>query len=173
MKVCGALYILTYEYNYKVITWCDTILQEYYITERHKCENTKRYIIMNSTKMLTSYKRKTRKTSRGPGRIGLGRSSADPKLYRCATLITRKSTAVQVPRSEHAGPRESELPNEWCGEYQVVCIDKHTYIDKSESKSMYWKSCHERRHTGAGNETSREVNMAKLVIQLQSIDLWD
>ena len=50
MKVCGALYIPTYEYNYKVITGCDTILQYYYITDRRKCENTKRYTIMNSIK---------------------------------------------------------------------------------------------------------------------------
>ena len=49
-KVHGVLYIPTYEYNYKVITVCDTILQEYYITERRKCENTKRYTIMNCTK---------------------------------------------------------------------------------------------------------------------------
>ena len=38
MKVCSALYIPTYEYNYKVITGCDTILQEYYITDRPNCE---------------------------------------------------------------------------------------------------------------------------------------
>jgi len=31
-KLRGALYIPTYEYDYKVITGCDTILQEYYIT---------------------------------------------------------------------------------------------------------------------------------------------
>ena len=49
-KACGALYIPTYEYNYKVITECDTILQEYYITDRCKWENTKRYTIMNNTK---------------------------------------------------------------------------------------------------------------------------
>jgi len=35
-KVRGALYILTYEYNYKVITGCDIILHEYYITDRRK-----------------------------------------------------------------------------------------------------------------------------------------
>ena len=45
----GALYIPTYEYNYKVIT-DDTILQEYYITDRRKYENTKRCTSMNSTK---------------------------------------------------------------------------------------------------------------------------
>jgi len=32
MKVRGALNIPTYEYNYKVTTRSDTILQEYYIT---------------------------------------------------------------------------------------------------------------------------------------------
>jgi len=31
-----------YEYNYKVITRGDTILQEYYITDSRKCENTRR-----------------------------------------------------------------------------------------------------------------------------------
>jgi len=41
MEVRGALYILTYEYNYKVIIGCDTILQKYYFTNRYKCENTK------------------------------------------------------------------------------------------------------------------------------------
>jgi len=50
MKVRGALYIPTYKYNYKIITGSDTILQEYYITNRRKCENTHRYTIMNSTK---------------------------------------------------------------------------------------------------------------------------
>ena len=50
MKVYGALYIPTYEYNYKVITACDIILQVYYITARRKCINTKRYTSMNSTK---------------------------------------------------------------------------------------------------------------------------
>jgi len=33
MKVRDALYIPTYKYNYKVIIGCDTILQEYYITD--------------------------------------------------------------------------------------------------------------------------------------------
>ena len=46
----GALYIPTYEYNYKVITRGDTILKEYYITDRCKCENTKGYTVMNRTK---------------------------------------------------------------------------------------------------------------------------
>jgi len=49
-KVRGALYILIFEYNYKIITGCDTMLQEYGIIDRRKYENTKRYTSMNSTK---------------------------------------------------------------------------------------------------------------------------
>ena len=49
-EIRGEIYIPTYEYNYKVITGCDTMLEEYYITDRHKYENTKRYTSMNSTK---------------------------------------------------------------------------------------------------------------------------
>ena len=70
-KICDILYIPTYEYNYKVIARYDTILQEYYIIDRCNCENTKRYTSMYSTKGVTSYRRKTQETSRGPGRIGL------------------------------------------------------------------------------------------------------
>ena len=47
-KIRGALYIPTYEYNYKIITRRNTILKKYYITDRRKCENTKRYTIMHS-----------------------------------------------------------------------------------------------------------------------------
>jgi len=32
LKIRDALYIPTYEYNYKIITGYETILQEYYIT---------------------------------------------------------------------------------------------------------------------------------------------
>ena len=41
-KIRGTLHIPTYEYNYKVIRGCDTILEEYYITGMRRCENTKR-----------------------------------------------------------------------------------------------------------------------------------
>ena len=50
MKVRGVLYLPINQYNYKVITSCDTILQEFYITNRRKCENIKRYTIINRTK---------------------------------------------------------------------------------------------------------------------------
>jgi len=43
-------------------------------------------------------------------------STTDPWRYRCATLITKKSTTVWAPRSEHAGSGKSELPNEWYDE---------------------------------------------------------
>jgi len=69
-KVCGTLYILTYGYNYKVIIGSDTILQEYYITDRRKCENIRRYTIMKVLMTLTSDKRKTREVSKRPESIG-------------------------------------------------------------------------------------------------------
>jgi len=60
-KIRGALYISTYEYNYKVVTGSDTILQEYYIIDKRKCENTKRYTIMNSTKDVHELQKKNSK----------------------------------------------------------------------------------------------------------------
>ena len=71
-KASGALYIPTYEYNYKVITWSDTILQEYYITDRRKYENTRRCTSMNSTKEVQSHNRKNSRAEQGElGRMGL------------------------------------------------------------------------------------------------------
>ena len=64
-KVCGALYILIYEYNYKVIIGCDTILQEYYITDRRKCENTKRYTIMNNIKGIHKLQKESSRDEQG------------------------------------------------------------------------------------------------------------
>jgi len=64
-KVRDALYIPTYEYNYKVITGCDTILQEYHITDRRKCENTKRYTIMNNTKDTPELQKENLKNDQG------------------------------------------------------------------------------------------------------------
>ena len=67
----GVLYILTYEYNYKVITRCDTILKEYYISDRRKCENTKRYTIMNSTKDAHELEKKNSRDEQGAWKEGL------------------------------------------------------------------------------------------------------
>ena len=68
----GALYIPTYEYNYKVIIRCDTILHEYYITDRCNCENTRRYTSMNSTKGAHEFaEEKLERRAGGPRRIRL------------------------------------------------------------------------------------------------------
>jgi len=69
-KIRGALYITTYEYNYNVITGCDTILQEYYITNRDNCESTKRYTIMNNTKSAYVLQKKNLRYEQGAGRMG-------------------------------------------------------------------------------------------------------
>jgi len=64
-KVHSTLYIATYEYNYKVIIGRDTILQEYYITDRRKCKNTKRYISMNSTKGANELQKENSRDEQG------------------------------------------------------------------------------------------------------------
>ena len=70
-EVCGALYIPTYEYNYKVIIWSDTILKEYYITNRRNARIQGDIQIWTVQKIFMSYKKKIRETSRRPRRIGL------------------------------------------------------------------------------------------------------
>ena len=49
-EACGALYIPTYEYIYKVITSGDKYYNNITSPDRRKCENTKRCTYMNSTK---------------------------------------------------------------------------------------------------------------------------
>jgi len=61
MKVRGVLYIPTKEYNYKVITECDAMLQGYYITKGRKIRITIRYIVQ---KELMTYNKESRKPSR-------------------------------------------------------------------------------------------------------------
>jgi len=80
MKVRGALYILTYEYNFKVITSCDTILQEYYITGRCKCENTKRYTSMNNIKDAHKLQKKLESLAGGQERKDSKRSADNPRF---------------------------------------------------------------------------------------------
>ena len=96
IKVRGALYIPSYEYNYKVIIGYDTILQEYYITDRRKCDNTKKITSMSSTKVTHESQRKTREPSRGPEKIGL---QTDLPLIH--TRPVRHSDQQEV----HLGPR--------------------------------------------------------------------
>jgi len=141
MKRCGALYILTYECNYKVIIGRDTILQEYYITDRHKCENTKRYTIMNCIKGAHKSQRENSRAERGAWK---DRSSDDPPMIHASTgqlwSATKRIHKLQALRSRHIDPGDSELPNEGCGEGQVANRDKHTCIDKSESKEHVLKT---------------------------------
>ena len=58
MKVRGASYIPTYEYNYKVITDVTQYYKNITSPDRHKCENTKRYTSMNSIKDVHELQKK-------------------------------------------------------------------------------------------------------------------
>ena len=137
-KIRGALYIPTYEYNYKVITRCDTILQEYYITDGRKCENTKRYIRMNSTKGAHELHKENSRDEQGALRdrssdgLLMIHASAAPPDQQPGEFIDSKlqDLDMRIQGSQ-------KLPNEWCGECQVACRNKHTCINKSELKDMH------------------------------------
>ena len=63
----------TFQHMSTIISYhrMDTTLQEYYITDRHKCENTNRYTSMNTIKDFHKLEKETRDTGWGPGRKGL------------------------------------------------------------------------------------------------------
>ena len=66
---------------------------------------------MNCTKCTRELQKENLRDEKGAWKKkGSGWSTADPRCYRCATLITRKSTTVQTPRSEHVDPKKSETP---------------------------------------------------------------
>jgi len=78
---------------------------------------------MNSTKDTHDLQKETRDSSRGLEEKEPRRSTSDPLRYHCATLINRKSTTVQAPRSRHAGVWESEscptngkISAKWCAQ---------------------------------------------------------
>ena len=85
LKIRGALYIPTYEYNYKVIPKCATILQEYYIIDSRNCENTKRCTSMNCTKGAHEPRNGNSRAEQGPwkDRVSYGL----PMIHATAALL--------------------------------------------------------------------------------------
>ena len=131
-EVCGTLCIPAYEYNYKIITWCNIILQKYYITDRWKCENIKRYTNMNSTKCAHESKKENSRAEQGTWK---DRTSDGLSMIHASTAHLWSATGrihkLQAPRSKYADSGNQKLSNEWCDECQVACIIRHTCIDKS------------------------------------------
>jgi len=90
----------------------------------------------------TNYAHELQKENSGDGHGAWKDRALDglPKIHASSVHIcsaTERIHKLQPPGSEHAGPGELELTNKWCGECQVAYRDKHTCIDKSESRSMY------------------------------------
>ena len=89
---------------------------------------------MNSTKDDHELQKKTRETSRGPGRIGL--QTGQPLIHyaTAAQLISTGSpprSKLQDLNMQIQGCQKQ--PNEWQDESQVACKDRHMCIDKFES----------------------------------------
>jgi len=93
MKVRGALYIPTYEYNYKVITGCDTILQENYIINRRICKNKKRYTSMNRAKDAHKLKKGNSRDEQGAWKDRASERSADDPRFHYASLISNRENS--------------------------------------------------------------------------------
>jgi len=96
--------------NYKVITGCDTILQGYYITDRRKCKNTKRFTIINSTKGTLVKKQDSRDEQGGwkdgaPDGLPMINTSA-PHLWSTTGRIHK----LQTLGSGHEDPGEWDTP---------------------------------------------------------------
>ena len=82
---------------------------------------------MNSIKEAHKLQKKTREPRRSLEEKDPGRSTTDLLRYGCATLINRKSTAVQAPGSEHAGPGELEsCPTN--GKMSTKCLHRQAHV---------------------------------------------
>jgi len=91
-------------------------------------------------RMLTSHKGKAREPSRRPGRIGLWTVCRWSTLPLCIfDQQPGESTSSKLWDLDMRIQGSQKLPNEWCGECHVACRDKHTCIDKSESKEHVLK----------------------------------
>ena len=93
-------YTFQYDYDYKVIIGCNIILQEYYITDKRKYENTRRYIIMKSTKGTHELQKKNLRDEKGSGRIG-------PRMVNCY------STMLPLHHSDHQKVHHSSNSRIW------------------------------------------------------------
>ena len=92
-----------------------------------KCENIKRYTIMNSTKGAHEFREG--KLERHAGGLEGRASDGQPMIHATTALLWSESGRAhkfKAPKSGHEDPGESELPNVgWC-ECQMACNDKHT-----------------------------------------------
>jgi len=70
---------------YIVIIECDSIFKKYYIIDRRKCENIRRYTIMNSIIDAHELQEENSRGEQGAWKDrALDRSTADPRRYCCA-----------------------------------------------------------------------------------------
>jgi len=89
---------------------------------------------MNSTKGTHELQKENSRDAQGAWKDR--DSNGLPMIHATTALLwleTRRIHKLQILRSEHEDPGESELPNEWWCECQMACRDKHMCIDKSKS----------------------------------------
>jgi len=127
-KIHSVLYIPTYEYNYKVIIGCDIILQEYYITNRRKGENTKGYISMNSTKDAHEVQKENSRDEQGAWKDRASeRSADDPPFTAHIWSATGRIHKLQALGSRHADLGESKTP-QWVVWWMPSGVQRQTHV---------------------------------------------
>jgi len=116
-------------------------------------------------KELSSHERETREPSRELGRIG-PQKVCRWSCFCCASLISNRENP-QAPSSgiwtyRSGGVRNSPMNGvvnaKWrAGTSTRVSINLN-------QKSMYWKSCHEHRHTGVGIEIVSDIKQGTCMV---------
>jgi len=95
-----------------------------------------RYIRMNSIKGAYELQKKN---SRAEQETWKKRTLDSQPMIHAFTVLLWSTIGrihnLQALKSRHIGSRLSEANNKWWNKCQVTCIDRHTCIDKSESKA--------------------------------------
>jgi len=123
-------------------------------------------------KMLTSYKKKTRETSRGTRKE---RTLDGQSLVYDATAVQLWSTEssprfkLQELNMQVQGSQNSLTSDEVRAKWRATTSTR-VIINPSQKA---WKLCREHRHTEAGKEAVSKANIAKPIIQAQITNPWD
>jgi len=151
MKVCGVYIFQQKEYNYKVITRCDIILQAYYITDRHKS-------------IIYIYERYKKSSWAIRDIPWTHQEELDREELQLVSLLHKISSIIG--RRVHFSPSFRSLDMQVLGSHkatqrvikwdQVACIIKHMCIDKIDPEKHVLKNI-SWTHTWSWSEASSNV----------------
>ena len=147
MKECGALHILTKEYNYKVITSCDIILYGYYITDKRKSENYKKMYKNEQYKRCSRAARGSRELDK---EVWKGRSYSWSACSAISLILDGRihvspSYKIWTFKFRGVGPTSGEMSAKWHAHTgtrvlinlnQKICIKNHVVSKDTQKQAM-------------------------------------